>query len=392
MSDNGLMMEYFEWNLPDDGSLWKAVADDAAKLKTAGVTAVWLPPAYKGAAGSEDTGYSVYDLYDLGEFKQKGTVRTKYGTKKEYLDAIKALQAKGINVYADIVLNHKMGADAVEEVEAAEFNNLNRYQMIGDTRTIGAWTKFTFPGRKGKYSKFTWNWKHFDGIDWDIEGNTDKNSSINYFTYKELDIMGKFSQLLKKEGYIVSMAPAESYLDPTTDEFSLSLLHNYLEWEKEVPEFNYHGRNVYAYLLAKYSIDTFDFISVQLYEGYTHTLYKYQKEKKDFGVILYDLINSYNEGYIVDFSKDEKSGLGKEIIKIPKEKIVIGLANGWAEERFLFVDEKNIVDAWNFLKEKNKDVRGIMFWDIADEGIIPKNENTCDKKPFYMSKILNKLL
>ena len=167
MSDNGLMMEYFEWNLPDDGSLWKAVAADAAKLKTAGVTAVWLPPAYKGAAGSEDTGYSVYDLYDLGEFKQKGTVRTKYGTKKEYLEAIKALQAKGINVYADIVLNHKMGADAVEEVEAAEFNNQNRYQMIGDTRTIGAWTKFTFPGRKGKYSKFTWNWKHFDGIDWD---------------------------------------------------------------------------------------------------------------------------------------------------------------------------------------------------------------------------------
>jgi chitinase len=204
--------------------------------------------------------------------------------------------------------------------------------------------------------------------------------------------MGKFSQLLKNAGYIVSMAPAESYLDPTTDEFSLSLLHNYPEWKKEVPEFNYHGRNAYAYLLAKYSIDTFDFISVQLYEGYTHTLYKYQKEKKDFGVILYDLINSYNEGYIVDFSKDEKSGLGKEIIKIPKEKIVIGLANGWAEERFLFVDEKNIVDAWNFLKEKNKDVRGIMFWDIADEGIIPKNENTCDKKPFYMSKILNKLL
>ena len=76
--------------------------------------------------------------------------------------------------------------------------------------------------------------------------------------------MGKFSQLLKNAGYIVSMAPAESYLDPTTDEFSLSLLHNYPEWEKDVPEFNYHGRNAYAYLLAKYSIDTFDFISIQL--------------------------------------------------------------------------------------------------------------------------------
>lgn len=170
MGDNGLMMQYFEWNLPDDGTLWKNLAAEAAKLKTAGVTAVWLPPAYKGAEGSADTGYSVYDLYDLGEFKQKGSVRTKYGTKKEYLEAIKALHDKDINVYADIVLNHKMGADEVEEVEAAEFNNLNRYQMIGDTRTIGAWTKFTFPGRKGKYSKFTWNWKHFDGIDWDQDG------------------------------------------------------------------------------------------------------------------------------------------------------------------------------------------------------------------------------
>ena len=37
----------------------------------------------------------------------------------------------------------------------------------------------------------------FDGIDWDIEGNSDKKSNINNFTFKELDIMGKFSQLLK---------------------------------------------------------------------------------------------------------------------------------------------------------------------------------------------------
>ena len=60
MGDNGLMMQYFEWNLPDDGTLWKSVAADAAKLKTAGVTAVWLPPAYKGAEGSKDKAYKFY--------------------------------------------------------------------------------------------------------------------------------------------------------------------------------------------------------------------------------------------------------------------------------------------------------------------------------------------
>ena len=167
MGMNGTMMQYFQWDLPADASLWKALAEDAAKLKTAGVTAVWLPPAYKGAQGKEDVGYGVYDLYDLGEFNQKGSVPTKYGTKAEYLAAIKALHDKKIQVYADIVLNHRIGADEVEQVSAEEFNANSRNQMVGDSKTIGAWTKFTFPGRKGKYSDCTWNWTHFDGIDWD---------------------------------------------------------------------------------------------------------------------------------------------------------------------------------------------------------------------------------
>ena len=94
----------------------------------------------------------------------------------------------------------------------------------------------------------------------------------------------------------------------------------------------------------------------------------------------------------MDFSKDKNSGLNKEMIKITKDKIVIGLANGWAGDRFLFVDEKNIIEGWNYLKEKNFDVKGIMFWDIADEGKIPNNDYTCDKKPFFMAKILNNLL
>jgi hypothetical protein len=53
MGMNGTMMQYFQWDLPADASLWKALAEDAAKLKTAGVTAVWLPPAYKGAQGKD---------------------------------------------------------------------------------------------------------------------------------------------------------------------------------------------------------------------------------------------------------------------------------------------------------------------------------------------------
>ena len=51
---------------------------------------------------------------------------TKYGTKDEYLQAIKDLHDNGIRVYADIVLNHKIGADEPETVYASEEENQNR--------------------------------------------------------------------------------------------------------------------------------------------------------------------------------------------------------------------------------------------------------------------------
>ena len=91
-----------------------------------GITDVWLPPAYKAASGKQDAGYGVYDLYDLGEFDQKGSIETKYGTKDEYLKAIYELHKNNIKVYADIVLNHKMGADELEDVFAREAERDNR--------------------------------------------------------------------------------------------------------------------------------------------------------------------------------------------------------------------------------------------------------------------------
>lgn len=165
--ENGVMLQYFEWYLPADATLWKKLASRAPELGAKGVTSVWMPPAYKGQAGIEDTGYGVYDVYDLGEFDQKGTVPTKYGTKKEYLKAIKALQDNGIDAYADIVLNHMMGADETETVDVVETKSDDRMEEISGPETIEAWTKFTFPGRKGKYSDFIWDHTCFNGVDYD---------------------------------------------------------------------------------------------------------------------------------------------------------------------------------------------------------------------------------
>ena len=81
-----------------------------------GFTGIWLPPAYKGAAGVFDVGYVVFDSYERGECDQKGTGPTKYGTKDEYLRAVAQLQKYGIHVLADTVLDPKVGADASESV------------------------------------------------------------------------------------------------------------------------------------------------------------------------------------------------------------------------------------------------------------------------------------
>ena len=161
------MMQYFHWYLPNDGSLWKQVKKEASYIAHLGINAVWLPPASKGTAGKHSVGYDVYDLYDLGEFDQKGSVRTKYGTKKEYIDAVKALQAAKVQVYADIVVNHMGGGDETEVIKVVKVDGENRNEGIGEAYDIEAFTKFTFPERKGKYSTFEWNYTCFSGVDYD---------------------------------------------------------------------------------------------------------------------------------------------------------------------------------------------------------------------------------
>ncbi|MGN0351000.1 MAG: alpha-amylase [Roseburia sp.] len=167
MQKNKTMMQYFEWYLPENGLLWERVAAQAANLQKAGINMVWLPPAYKGANGAASVGYDVYDMYDVGEFDQKGSVATKYGTKASYEKAIHALQKQKIEVLADVVLNHRMGADGTEEILVEEENSTNRNQDISGQQTITAWTKFDFPGRGNTYSDFHWNASHFSGTDWD---------------------------------------------------------------------------------------------------------------------------------------------------------------------------------------------------------------------------------
>ncbi|AKG24261.1 alpha-amylase [Calothrix sp. 336/3] len=183
---NGVIMQYFHWYNPDNGTLWQEVKSRAGELAKAGITAIWLPPAYKGMAGKSDVGYGVYDLFDLGEFSQKDSIRTKYGTREQYLDAIKGLQAAKIQVYGDTVLNHKMGADSPETCKATPYSQDNRLNSKGGLQEIKTYTHFHFPGRQGKYSQFEWHWHHFDAVDYN-EYNSGDRGTIYLLEGKQFD-------------------------------------------------------------------------------------------------------------------------------------------------------------------------------------------------------------
>lgn len=163
---NGTMIQLFHWYSPGDGTFWNWVRDTAPRLAELGITAAWLPPAAKGAAGAASVGYDVYDLYDLGEFDQKGSVPTKYGTRAEYTAAVQALQSAGIAVLADIVLNHLGGGDETETFQAVRMDPENRLTPVGEPEEVEAFTRFTYPGRNGHYSDFVWTHQCFSGVDY----------------------------------------------------------------------------------------------------------------------------------------------------------------------------------------------------------------------------------
>lgn len=196
--NNPTLFQFFHWYYHPEGNLWQHAAAEAANLAKLGVTQVWLPPAYKSAKGLDEPGYAVYDLYDLGEFDQKGTVRTRYGTKEEYLQVIKAIHDNGMQALADMVLNHRIGGDEKEKIKSQKVNADNRLEKVGEPVEIEAFTKFTFPGRKGKYSDYIWNKDSFSGFCCDDDIYMIVNEYTNGGEWEEMasDEKGNYDYLM----------------------------------------------------------------------------------------------------------------------------------------------------------------------------------------------------
>ncbi|KYP13180.1 alpha-amylase [Flavihumibacter sp. CACIAM 22H1] len=178
---NQVIIQLFHWYLPADCQHWKFLAGEVDKLSRLGFTMVLLPPPYKSAKGREEPGYAVYDLYDLGEFDQKGTIPTKYGTKEEYLELLHLLQQAGILPIADLVLNHKLGGDEMQQVPVRAVDRNNRTHYLSDEQQVEMDCGFRFPGRNKTYSAFEWNWDCFSGFEkdgqvWKIQSDYSRDS------------------------------------------------------------------------------------------------------------------------------------------------------------------------------------------------------------------------
>ncbi len=143
-SRSGVMMQGFYWDVPA-GNWYATLAARAAGLRNMasgqGIDRIWFPPPSKGDSGPWSMGYDPYDYYDLGQYNQKGTIRTRFGTQIELRNAIAAYRDQGIVVMADIVLNHRSGG-------AWEYNPVS-----GESY----WTDFTGVAS----GKCAWNYDDF---------------------------------------------------------------------------------------------------------------------------------------------------------------------------------------------------------------------------------------
>ena len=140
----GVMLQAFYWDCPklegQEFNWWNLIKEKTNRIARAGFTALWIPPACKAAnIGGMSMGYDPYDFYDLGNIDQRGSVKTWFGSQQELLELIHEAHVQGMQVYADMVLNHTNGADE-EEINALDGNK--------------HWTKYN-PGS----GKFVRDWR-----------------------------------------------------------------------------------------------------------------------------------------------------------------------------------------------------------------------------------------
>ncbi|KZS41741.1 alpha-amylase [Aquimarina aggregata] len=107
--DAGIFMQAFYWDVEPRGAWYDEVSKSIEDWAASGIDRIWLAPPGKAQSGGFSMGYDPCDYFDLGEFDQHGTVETRFGSRQELENLIQKSHDNGLEVIADIVLNHNSG-------------------------------------------------------------------------------------------------------------------------------------------------------------------------------------------------------------------------------------------------------------------------------------------
>eukprot|EP00392_Amoebophrya_sp_AT5.2_P011172 g11247.t1 len=262
-----------------------------------------------------------------------------------------------------------------------------------------AWNEEIVKAYEGSDTPF----RGFDGFDWDYEGNDSADhGGTNVLPKAVLDVCGEMSVLAKAHGYVVGLAPAQSYFDcrcpvgggglmvqtrgadggvvplvqlPECEfSYSLALAPYETDWH---PEFLHQGRNSYAYLVGKFGYATFDFVSIQLYETNSHAEWATGSgaagaKKQTVKEYLHDLATDFEKGYRIRVPDTDEL----LEVRIPRDRLVWGFSFGRnAAGKFLVQDfAANLPAADGF--------RGAMFWNVEIDGTGMETDDKSDPDKF----------
>ncbi|RYY67396.1 MAG: DUF1939 domain-containing protein [Chitinophagaceae bacterium] len=158
----GFWWDYWNNNYPNGWANY--LADLAPRLKAMGIDAVWIPPSVKNASTSSN-GYSPFDQYDLGDKYQKGSTKTRLGSKDELLRAIAVLHANGIDVIQDVVFNHMDNAGSANgsggsdpAANNGDGNTYKNFRYVSYTKPATDETATNYLARNGRWPK---NWPNY---------------------------------------------------------------------------------------------------------------------------------------------------------------------------------------------------------------------------------------
>ncbi len=116
LNGSDVLMQAFYWDVEPRHGWYDEIRPKLADWASIGVGKIWLAPPSKGQSGGDSMGYDPSDYFDLGDYFQHGTTETRFGSKAELDALITEAHNQGIEVLADIVLNHNSGG-------ALEFNS-----------------------------------------------------------------------------------------------------------------------------------------------------------------------------------------------------------------------------------------------------------------------------